>query len=208
MNNKGKFIVFEGLDGAGKSTQIKILAKKLRQMNFQVYTTAEPTNSAIGGLIRDSLAGHYKRDLSELAALFMADRIAHNINPVNGFQKFIDSGMIVLCDRYYYSSFAYQSTEQNAKWVMDINLNCGCIRKPDLCIFLDISPQRCSDRISTERAYSEIFENAENMIKVRNNFYKVFDKLGDRENIKIIDASGEIESTAGKILDFVKEEIL
>ena len=204
---KGKFIVFEGLDGAGKSTQMKILAKKLRSCGYQVHQTAEPTSSVIGGVIRDSLEGHHKRTLSELAALFMADRIIHNINPVSGFQRFIDQGMIVLSDRYYYSSFAYQSTESNAEWVMDINLTCDSIRKPDLCIFLDIDPQRCSKRISKERAYSEVFENIDALKKARTGFYSAFDRLGSSENIKIIDASGEKEQTAAKIWAAVSEEL-
>lgn len=205
---KGKFIVFEGLDGAGKSTQMNILSKRLKKDGFRVHTTAEPTNSAIGGLIRDSLEGHYKRTLTELAALFMTDRIAHNINPVSGFRKFLNDGMIVLCDRYYYSSFAYQSNQENEQWVMDINLKCELIKKPDMCIFLDLDPQKCSDRISKERAYSEIFENAKALEKTRDNFYKAFDKLKNCENIKIIDASGSVESTADKIWEFIKGEIL
>ena len=81
------FVVFEGLDGSGKSTQISMLKDKLRSMGRKVCVTAEPTSSTTGGLIRDALSNNYKREPAELAGLFLADRIAHNVNPVWGIKN-------------------------------------------------------------------------------------------------------------------------
>ena len=75
----GRFIVLEGLDGSGKSTQITLLAQALQAQGRKVHCTAEPTSSATGGLIRDTLSGSYARSGAELAALFLTDRIAHNV---------------------------------------------------------------------------------------------------------------------------------
>lgn len=187
---KGLFIVFEGLDGSGKSTQINILLKKLRSIGMKVYSTAEPTNSATGGLIRDTLSNNYKRNASELAAIFLADRISHNVNPQNGIKKFLDEGITVVCDRYYYSSFAYQGLEADVDWIMDINLKCKKIIKPDMCIFLDVNVESCKNRVDSERVHLEIFEsNFEIMAKVREKFFEVFRKLKGMEKIFIIDAN-------------------
>ena len=102
----GKFIVIEGLDGSGKTTQLTALAQNLRALGYAVAETAEPTASTTGGLARDALSGFTPRTGAEIAALFMADRVAHNVNPINGIGKLLSEGRVVLCDRYYYSSLA------------------------------------------------------------------------------------------------------
>ena len=96
----GKFIVIEGLDGSGKTTQLHALAANLRSLGRSVAETAEPTTSTTGGLARDALSGFTPRTGAEIAALFMADRVAHNVNPVNGINKLLAEGRDVLCDRF------------------------------------------------------------------------------------------------------------
>ncbi|KJS23173.1 MAG: hypothetical protein VR72_02550 [Clostridiaceae bacterium BRH_c20a] len=199
-NKRGSFIVFEGLDGSGKSSQINELSKKLRAIGKMVSVTAEPTNGATGGLIRDTLSNNYKRNATELAALFLADRISHNLNPMNGIQKFLNEGINVICDRYYYSSFAYQGVEADMKWIMESNLNCKHITKPDLCIFLDVDVNQCKERVDQERASLEIFEsNYEIMAKVRQSFFEVFRILKDSEKIEIIDANKSFSNVSEEI---------
>ncbi len=203
-SNKPLFIVFEGLDGSGKSTQISMLKDKLKLMGRKVYVTAEPTNSATGGLIRDTLSNNYKREPSELASLFLTDRISHNVNPVWGIQKFLNAGTDVICDRYYYSSFAYQGLGTDLQWIIDMNLNCPQVIKPDLCIYLDVDPKRCKRRVDTERAHLEIFENDEEVMQqTRMQFFEVFKKLNSSENIRIIDANRPINVVADEILTIV-----
>lgn len=203
QKEKGKFIVFEGIDGAGKSTQISLLEKRLKSEGINVVTTAEPTASAMGGLIRDALSGASPKGPYELAAMFLADRITHNVSPIYGIQKMLNEGTYVICDRYYYSSFAYQGKDADLKWVMDINLDCPQILRPDICIFLDLDPHQSAKRIGESRAFLEIFENIEALEKIRSRFFDVFSLLSDNENICIIDAARSIEEIAEDIYNSV-----
>ena len=192
----GKFIVFEGLDGSGKSTQIRCLEQRLRDMGRRVDVTAEPTVSALGGLVRDALSGFTPRSGGEIAALFMADRVQHNVNPVWGIQKMLASGFDVICDRYYYSSMAYQGTVTDPDWVERINLDCPEIRRPDLCVFLDVDYERCRRRMEEGRAFLEIYENEASMIATRRRYYAVFEELKERDRIAVIDAGRPVEEAA------------
>ena len=192
----GKFIVFEGLDGSGKSTQIRCLEQRLRDMGRRVDVTAEPTVSALGGLVRGALSGFTPRSGGEIAALFMADRVQHNVNPVWGIQKMLASGFDVICDRYYYSSMAYQGTVTDPDWVERINLDCPEIRRPDLCVFLDVDYERCRRRIEEGRAFLEIYENEASMIATRRRYYAVFEELKERDRIAVIDAGRPVEEVA------------
>ena len=195
---KGRFIVFEGIDGAGKSTQIEKLRQKLMSEGRKVFITAEPTQSVTGGILRDALSGNYKRSASELAAMFLSDRVFHNVNESVGINQALEKGFDVISDRYYYSSFAYQGLDSDIDWVIDMNLNCPDIRRPDLCIFLDLDAEKSKSRIDSNRATVEIFEQAEILDKIRNKFFDVFARLKD-ENIAIIDAGGSVDEVAVKI---------
>lgn len=190
---RGRFIVFEGIDGAGKTTQIDLLEKRLRESGRRVYRTAEPTDSVTGGLLRDALSGVSKRTPCELAALFALDRIHHNVNPVNGIEKMLADGVDVICDRYYYSSLAYQGSEISGDWVWNMNLDCPEIRRPDLCIFLDLTPEESMARISRGRVTQEIYETRERLEAVRNRFLEVFDRLGTRDAVITVNAARSIE---------------
>ena len=198
--SKGLFISFEGIDGAGKTTQIELLAKHLREAGRQVYCTAEPTESVSGGLLRDALAGVTRRTICEMAAMFVFDRIHHNVNPVNGIQKMLAEGFDVICDRYYYSSLAYQGSGTDPEWVGNMNLGCPEIMRPDVCIFLDLTPEQSMARINRGRATQEIYENEEKLTQVRNQFYRVFDQLRERDNIQIVDAYRSVEEIHNDIV--------
>ena len=201
---RGRFIVFEGIDGAGKTTQIDLLEKELKGIGRRVYRTAEPTESVTGGMLRDALAGISKRTACEMAALFTLDRIFHNVNPVHGIEKMLNDGVDVICDRYYYSTLAYQGSEIEGDWALDMNLNCPEIRRPDVCLFLDLTPEQSMERISKGRVTQEIYETREKLEQVRNKFYHVFDRMGEGERIVIINASRSIEEIAEDIFAAVK----
>ena len=204
---KGRFIVLEGIDGAGKTTQIELLAKKLRDEGRTVEITAEPTASVSGGLLRDALGGIVDRTPSEMAALFVLDRIFHNVNK-NGIIAMLDKGIDVICDRYYYSSMAYQGSLTDFEWVKSMNINCPDIVKPDLCIFLDLSPKESLARIGKGRAKTEIYETEDTLNAVRQKFFDVFKSLEGRDNIAVIDATGDsIEELAKKISTVVDERL-
>lgn len=194
---RGRFIVFEGIDGAGKTTQIERLASKLRGEGRRVWVTAEPTSSVSGGMLRDALGGIQKRTACEMAALFVLDRIFHNVNP-SGIEKMLADGIDVICDRYYYSSMAYQGSQTDAAWVRDMNLNCPEIRRPDLCVFLDLSPEESLRRITRDRTTTEIYEKKEILEAVRTRFFGVFQELNDR--VEIIDTTGlSIDDVAERV---------
>lgn len=202
---EGKFIVMEGLDGSGKTTQIRLLSQRLRALGRQIYETAEPTQSATGGLVRDALSGLTPRTGTEIAALFMADRVAHNVHPVNGIRTLLSRGIDVICDRYYYSSLAYQGVVSDPEWVFRINVDCPEIRRPDLCVFLDLDDEECLRRMEAGRAYREIYENENTLLAVRKRYYDAFERLRERERIVIVNAARDPETVAADVFAAVRE---
>ncbi len=201
---KGRFIVLEGLDGAGKTTNMQRLASSLTAMGRRVYVTAEPTCTAVGGVIRETLSGTGKRGAEEMAALFLADRINHNMNPNNGIQQFLNKGIDVICDRYYYSSLAYQGIDSDLDWLIACNTTCPAILKPDICIFLDLQPEICARRISRTRLTTDIFETEETIRRIRQRFADVFSRLSDNENIVAVTTDKPSDVIAETILKAVK----
>src|SRR5476651_776071 len=143
---KNFFIAFEGIDGSGKSTQVKLLTEKLEEAGLKVYTTCEPTDSPMGKTIRDIFNHRMEADHRTIAALFVADRLDHLLNKTNGILKKLEEGYTVITDRYYFSSYAYQSPYIDMKWVIEANsLSAGLLR-PDMNVYIDILPE-----ISIER---------------------------------------------------------
>lgn len=198
--SKGKFVVIEGLDGCGKSTQIKLIKEKLDKLGMNTYVTAEPTDFETGAYLRRILSESLEKDMYLQAALFLADRLEHITHPEFGIQKFLNDGYIVICDRYYFSSFAYQGTATDINWVMNTNLECERIIKPDLCIFLDVNPDICKKRIDEVREKPELYEkDTEKMRDIRNNFLLVLDKLSDTHNISIINADADVNNVSEEI---------
>ena len=200
-----KFIVIEGLDGSGKTTQLRLLAQKLRAMGRTVAETAEPTASATGGLIRDALSGFTPRTGTEIAALFMADRVAHNVNPVNGIEKMLSEGRDVISDRYYYSSLAYQGSVSDPEWVFHINVDCPQIRKPDLCVFLDLDDSDCCERMEQGRSFREIYENRDALNIIRQRYFDIFRRLEGRDNIAIVNAARPLDVVAADVFAAVEK---
>ena len=197
----GRFIVFEGLDGTGKTTQIKLLAEYLESTGEKVFVTAEPTGLPTGKLLRRVLSGEVPSSPWSTAALFLSDRILHNTDETIGFRKHLEAGETVITDRYYYSTFAYQGCETDLDWTMDIHFGCPELAKPDAVIFLTMSPEKCIERITANRPAEtiEIYENTEALTRISRQFDTVFDKLKDRENIIYIDADGTVDQVAERI---------
>jgi len=201
---RGKFIVIEGLDGSGKGTQIERLASALYDRGIAVHITAEPTDGYVGKYLRQMLKDSDNKDMCLQGALFLADRLDHVTNPTNGIKSYLDKGITVISDRYYYSSFAYQGTAADMDWVMNMNLNAQSMLTPDLCIFFDVNPEECMDRISKTRENPELYEKDIDITrKIRDNFHNVFARLPD--NVKIIDANRDIAAIAEETLDIVLE---
>lgn len=203
--NRGRFIVFEGIDGAGKTTQAKLLAKRLEAMGKRVYMTAEPTTLASGRALREVLSGKVKKSDCEIAVMFALDRIAHNTDGDIGIEKKLSDGEYVICDRYYYSSLAYQGSSVDYEWVKSLNVRCPEIRRPDICIFLDLTPEESLERIRAGRESTEIYENIDTLTKVRGSFMRVIEDLGETDRIEIVGAARTADEIADGVFEAVKE---
>lgn len=207
MNEKsqGRLIVLEGIDGAGKTTQASLLEAHLRKKGREVFRTAEPTPFPSGVALREALGGKVKKSECEMATMFVLDRIAHNIHPTEGIRAILDAGKDIICDRYYYSTLAYQGQSTDYAWVKSMNLSCPEIRKPDLCIYLDLTPAQSLERIRAGRDSVEIYENEETLTRVRNAFLSVLDDLSATDRIVRIDAYRTPEEIAKDIADAVDQ---
>lgn len=201
-----KFIVFEGLDGTGKTTQLRLLAERLRARGETVWEDAEPTPAPTGRFLRRMLAGEFPANEWANAALFFADRVHHNADPETGIKARLARGETVLSDRYYYSTFAYQGVNTDLDWIMALHYGCPEIRKPDLTLFLTMAPEKCLARIREHRGDRplEIYETEERLRQIGERFRTVFEKLGDRENVAFIDADGSVETVAARIFAAVE----
>lgn len=197
---RGKFIVFEGIDGCGKTTQLTLLSKALEKEGRRVFVTAEPTSMPTGRLLREALAGQVGRTPAEMAALFVTDRICHNVAP-DGIRAKLEEGFDVICDRYYYSSLAYQGSQTDYGWVKHMNLDCPDILRPDLCVFLDLDPDVCLARIAAGRTSTEIYEKKELLEAFRTRFLSIFRELPDR--VDIVNAAPSADEVAKLVLDAV-----
>jgi dTMP kinase len=186
MNPKGAFIVIEGLDGSGKTTQAKLLAANLKKSHGAVYT-AEPSQGAIGKFIRNGiLYGETRLPTTVEALLFAADRIEHIQNEVT---PTLEKGRLVVSDRYIYSSLAYQgSAGLSLDWIQTINQHS---MKPDLAIFIDVDPEVVLKRLKRRKS---IMENLETQIRVREVYLKYVENCslnridGDKPKRAVADA--------------------
>lgn len=203
-----KFIVVEGLDGTGKTTQIKLLAEYLENKGESVFTTAEPTALPTGKLLRQILGGSVESDPWATAALFFSDRIRH-CNAEGGIKDRMAKGDIVITDRYYFSTFAYQGMDTDLDAVINMHYSCPDLVHPDLVIFLTMSPEACMNRIKANRGAEEIeiYENVASLTRVAERFDTVFTQLKDKENVVYIDASGTIEEVAESIRKAIEEKL-
>jgi dTMP kinase len=197
---KGKFIVFDSLDGAGNSTQVKLLADYLNKIGEKTYITKEPTSGLIGGLIKSQLTGDWKSSQVCLQLLFSADRAYHLEKEVIPLLK---RGINVISDRYFFSTMAYGNLEINDfDWLIEINKK---FLLPDLTFFLKVSPKTCIQRIKKDRFEITLFEREKILEKVWQNYQKLSKRF---KNVYIIDGEREIEKIFKEIKSIVEKFFL
>lgn len=175
------YIVFEGIDGAGKSTQINLLKDWLEQNGFDVETVVEPTDSEVGKLIRKILQrpdATTDRIQKTLGLLFAADRMLI-------MDKLNDDSKVILSDRSFISSLAYQ---EPAEWIEQIN---KYAKEPDLVLLLDVDVKTSVNRCSKE----DEFENEEFLSNVKANYLDLISNF----NHEIIDASTGVNKVSTDI---------
>jgi dTMP kinase len=199
MQTKGRFIVFEGIDGCGKTTQISLLKQHIEEHAIRCIQTREPSDGPIGSLMRQFLSGRIQASESTIAAMFAADRLDHLSNPVNGISQRLEDGFCVLCDRYILSSYAYQSVRVPLDWVMQMNSLAAQTQRPDCHVFIDLEPDVAIERMHKGRFQTELFETKGRLTEVRNRYFDLFLQLQDTENILIIDGNQPIQKIADEI---------
>jgi len=200
---KNLFIAFEGIDGSGKSTQVKLLSESLEKAGHKIYTTFEPTDSPIGRIIRDIFNHRLEADHRTIAGLFVADRLDHLLNKQNGILRKIEEGYTVITDRYYFSSYAYHGAHMSLDWVIEANSLSADLLRPDINIFIDISPEISLNRIAKSRHSMELFETLDNLRQVKDKYYEAIEKLKDQERVFITDGNREPEA----IFEDIRKEI-
>jgi dTMP kinase len=171
-----RFIVLEGLDGAGTTTQAAKLLGHCTQRGVAGFLTNEPTSGPIGAFIRRLLTSKepgpdgspYRPPESSMALLFAADRLAHSREIASR----LASGELVICDRYVFSSMAYQTLDRSIKpeWVVEINRGCAI---PDLTVFLDVPVDECLRRLSRRAGERAIYETKPLLDAIANNYHRL-----------------------------------
>ena len=196
------FIVLEGIDGAGTSTQLNFLKKMLPQ--DKTLFTAEPTDSVTGKFLRSILRGDMELDPGTTAFLFAADRHEHLHCP-GGIIETCNNGGITVTDRYIFSSLAYQSASCGEALPRLLN---STFPLPEYLFFFDIEPSVSLKRISG-RGVTEIYEKQDFLEKTAAEYRKVIKEYQETAketgmNIIILDASKPVSEVSEKIWSILK----
>ena len=190
------FIVFEGIDGAGTSTQIKKICEKNPQKFFQ---TAEPTSLETGKFLRKMLGGEFSVDEKTNSFLFAADRAEH-LYGKNGIIEQINNGKTVISDRYLFSSLAYQSISCGEELPKLLN---SAFPLPEILFFFEIDPEISLKRVDSRNEKKEIYEKIETQKKIAMEYEKIISEYENNPSctMKIIriDATKSIEEISEAI---------
>lgn len=204
MTNK-LFIVFEGIDSCGKTTQAELLKQYFLATKQQAVISPEPSSGIIGNLIRQALKQRIifceNRDLfnEQMAYLFAADRHDHLYNDVDGVFKLIENNYHVISTRYYFSSLAYNGDRpEQLELITKLNAR---FPDPDLTVYIDL-PVKVSLARLQERSVREVYETQAKLIQVREQYQKIFAEY--RGKAIAIDGTQKIEHIHRQIVDCVE----
>jgi dTMP kinase len=207
----GNFIVLEGIDGAGTSTQARLLQQSFTRRGLPAHITAEPSKGPVGALIRQFLSGRLVSRLPSglapprwtvMALLFAADRQDHLQNVI---EPNLRDGVNVICDRYTLSSMVYQSLTcgdaSSSEWIKEVNRHA---RTPDLVLFLDTAAEEAIRRVRARAAQAEIFDDPEFQKELAIG-YSSMASANEQGNIQRIDGNRSIEDIAVDCWNAVEE---
>ena len=193
-SNAGRLIVLEGLDGAGTTSQAKRLCEALSARGIANHLTRQPSDGPIGKVLRQMLTGNHRMpddrapNQGVFGLLFAADRMDHIQREV---EPALAAGHIVVSDRWYHSSFAYQGTDADAAWIAVLNQRA---RVPDLTLFLQVAPEVAAHRRMLARRVQELFEDLPMQQRVAAGYARVNASLSPSQRIDILDGEQSIES--------------
>jgi dTMP kinase len=201
-----KLIVLEGLDGAGTTTQARLVTEALTQKGRRAHLTREPSDGPVGRLIREMLTGGHaipgqRLSQSTFGLLFAADRLDHLQREV---EPALARGEVVISDRWYHSSLAYQGTEAERAWITLLNERA---RRPDLTILLRVSASAAAQRRWAAGRTQELFEDLAMQERVAAGYDQVFAGLADREPVAVIDGEREIERVFAEIMQLIERVV-
>lgn len=187
MDAKGRFFVFEGIDGAGTTTQARRLARRLEAAGARVLLTAEPSEGPVGKQLRAILerrlspTGAGEWDGRTLALLFAADRLDHYLGQI---RPALEAGVHVVCDRYVLSSVAYQGMAAPREWIRALNRFAA---PPDRTFFLRVRPEVALERRLRESGAPQLFETLPQLELVARLYEEAEQVLRSRHRVVTID---------------------
>jgi len=203
MRARGRFFVFEGIDGAGTTTQARRLARRLEEAGAKILLTAEPSEGSVGKLLRSILerrlapAGGGDWDGRTLALLFAADRLDHYLGQI---RPALEAGVHVVCDRYVLSSVAYQGMAAPRAWIRSLNRFAA---PPDRTFFLRVRPEAALERRLRESASPQLFETLPQLEKVSRLYEEAARELEGRHRVIAIDGELSVDEVAEAIWEHV-----
>ena len=210
MADTGVFIVLEGLDGSGTTTQTSLLHDWFGGEGA-VYgacvATCEPTAGPAGNIARMALNHRLALDSQTMALLFAADRTDHLYKVDDGRQEpglyhLLQKGMHVVSDRYLLSSLAYQSLDLPMTWVYQINAR---VLKPDITVYIDVDPAISGRRLQEGRFHQDLFEASDTQRRVQAQYEKAIDfLLAEGHGISRVDGSQSVDAVHRDILALVQ----
>lgn len=200
------FIVFEGIDGSGTSTQSNMLYEYFNKNGKATLLTCEPSNGPIGNMIRQGMKKRIvfcrekKLFDEQMAYLFAADRHDHLYNEVDGIMKALEEN-IVISTRYYFSSLAYHCrNDESMRFVAELNAK---FPQPDFVIYIDIPIEESIKRLSS-RYTKDIYETKEKLFSVASNYKKIFDDYSGEKIIVL--GTDPVDEVHRKIVTAIKEK--
>ena len=201
MTAPGRLIVLEGLDGAGTTTQAARLVAALGARGIDAHGTREPSTGPVGRLLREMLAGqHQPVDSVTLGLLFAADRADHLQREV---EPALARGAVVVSDRYYHSSLAYQSDPEDVAGFERVRLLNGKARRPDLTLLLEVPADVAAARRAAAGRPDELFDHIETQRRVAEGYRRVVQLLGAHERIEVVDGTRPLDAVAEEVLERV-----
>jgi dTMP kinase len=202
------FIVFEGVDGAGSTTQGQLLVKNLHRAGRKALLTTEPTSGPIGNLVRQVLRGRLgdwgnpEQTDRQLAHLFAADRFDHLYNTVDGVERQIQSGFTVVSTRYFFSSYAYNARNPEAfELVGRLNQE---FPLPELVVHLRV-PMEVSLQRLHKRDMRELYEREDELVRVAEAYERIFEPIRDR--VLEFETQDSPEQTAKNVFEGVAKRL-
>lgn len=193
----GYFIALEGIDGAGTSSQLQPVAAALRNLGHPVHLTAEPSTGPAGILARQALQSRHSFGEASMALLFAADRLQHVADDIS---PHLQSGHIVISDRYLMSSYAYQSTALDPAWVRSINRHAPL---PDAHLLFRVTCQTAALRRQARGAAPERFDTETRQRAVAAAYERLLKGPEALADVYVIDAEQSIAQVTKRVVDLI-----